>query len=192
MQCAIDNSKRRFDVDISREIKRIKKDLAVSKFKYPKFWSVIKPQFNKNNINQDLICPMNTLCELKIDNAKFKKNTLPLSYFVVKVEPIENKRKCKKVEEIIQKYSLDLYKSLGDDSAMDYCFNTFDDLLEDIKKIYISNNYLDLMSFLIDRFFNITQDFKMEQKCNRPLLLNILYEINPKAVLKLFSKNIQK
>lgn len=190
-QVSIDSAKKSFNIDINKEIKRIKKDLSVAKIKYPKFWSVIKPRFNKNNINKDLICPMNTLCELKIDNARFKKNTLPLSYFFVKVEPIENKRKCKKVEDIIQKYSLNLYKALNDDSETEYCIGTFDDLLEDIKKVYISNNYLDLVSFLIDRFFNITKDFNIKQKCNRPLLLNILYEINPKAVLKIFSKNIQ-
>ena len=50
-QAAIDSSKRRFDIDIPSEIKRIKKQMDVQTNKYPLFWSVIRSGFNKNNIN---------------------------------------------------------------------------------------------------------------------------------------------
>ncbi len=46
-QVAIDNSKRRFDIDLGEEIKRIKKDMDISTHKYPRFWSIIKHGFNK-------------------------------------------------------------------------------------------------------------------------------------------------
>lgn len=187
-QCSIDNSKRRFDIDICKEIKRIKKDLNVRNNKYPKFWKIIKKDFNKNNINNDLICPMNVLCDIKLPNAKFKKDTLPLSYFFNDIELPKDKRKCKKVEELIQKYSLDLYNSRGNDGELDCCILNFDELIEEIKRIYISNNYLDLMAYLIDKVFGINNKTILDQKYNRPLLLNVLYAINPKGVLKIFSK----
>jgi hypothetical protein len=63
-QAAIDSAKRRFDIDITEEIKRIKKDMDIKEHRYPSFWSIIKRDFNKKNINKDLICPMNYLFDL--------------------------------------------------------------------------------------------------------------------------------
>jgi len=188
-QVAIDSSKRRFDVDLVKEVKRIKKELDVTKNGLPRFWKFIKQDFNKNNINYELDCPMNQLCELKLQNAKFKKDSLPLSYFFIKITTDIDKKKCKKVEELIQKYSLNLYNSRSDDEENQFYIQNFDDLLLDIKRTYLSNNYLDLMCFLIDKIFGITQSVKLEQKYNRPLLLNVLYHINPNGLLKIFSKN---
>ena len=64
-QAAIDNAKRRFDVDISDEIKCIKKNMDIKTHKYPSFWEIIKKRFNKNNINKSLVCPMNFLYNIR-------------------------------------------------------------------------------------------------------------------------------
>ena len=51
MQVAIDNAKRRFDINLTEEIKRIKKDMDIKTYKYPSFWAIVKKNFNKKNIN---------------------------------------------------------------------------------------------------------------------------------------------
>ena len=65
-----------------------------------------------------------------------------------------------------------------------------------IKKVYISKNYIGLMSWLIDRAFLITPNSQMgaphsDRKTNenKALLLKVLYDINPQNVLQIFSKN---
>ena len=72
----------------------------------------------------------------------------------------------------------------------------FDQLIEDIKKIYISKNYVGLMSWLIDRAFGISQQVQNHSHLadrktneNKALLLKVLYDINPQNVLQIFSKN---
>ena len=68
-----------------------------------------------------------------------------------------------------------------------------------IKSIYISKNYLGLMSWLIDRAFCITPSIKQNKTTiknstnkNKSLLIKILYDINPQNLLKCFSKNCKK
>ena len=46
-QVAIDSAKRSFDIDINKEIDRIKKDMNIKEHKYPKFWILIRRDFNK-------------------------------------------------------------------------------------------------------------------------------------------------
>jgi hypothetical protein len=72
----------------------------------------------------------------------------------------------------------------------------FNDLIDEIKKIYISKSYIGLMSWLIDRAFIISSDVKRNTGTilrntnkNKALLLKILYDINPQNVLQIFSKN---
>jgi hypothetical protein len=65
-QVAIDNAKRRFDINLSGEISRIKEDMNIKTNKYPSFWLIIKKNFNVNNINDELKCPMNYLYELDL------------------------------------------------------------------------------------------------------------------------------
>jgi uncharacterized protein YijF (DUF1287 family) len=43
-QIAIDSAKRLFDVDVSDEIRRIKKDMDVKHNKYPDFWKIIQEE----------------------------------------------------------------------------------------------------------------------------------------------------
>ena len=160
-QVAIDNSKRKFDIDLTQEIKSIKEDMNIGENKYPVFWKLIKHGFNNKNINVDLKCPMNYL--YNIDIAKFRDNTptLPMSYFFISHPLEKDKKQCKKVEELISNYSLGLLESQIDDDPFDYSHHLllrsdFNELLSNITRTYISTNYAGLMSWLINRAFKIT------------------------------------
>ena len=102
-----------------------------------------------NKINNKLKCPMNYLCELKLSKQPNGSSTLPMDYFFNKYELETNRRQSKKVEELIEKYSLDLYNDFMEDNKeytdYGYCNDNslllrddFDNLIEDIKKVYIS------------------------------------------------------
>ena len=229
-QVAIDNAKRSFDISLPDEIRRIKKDMDIKEHKHPSFWTIIRRDFNKtyeqevkkckrtkekinknivSKINPDLVCPMNCIYDMKIREFKPSTSTLPMSDFFVKHEMDEHRRKSKKVEELIQKYSLDLYNKfqksneitgsvyIDEDTEDDNYLllrNDFDCLINDIKSIYISKNYLGLMSWLIDRAFCITVGAKRNQhwsqsktKQNKAILLKILYSINPNMLLQCFN-----
>ena len=208
-QIAIDSAKRAFDIDIVSEIERIKKDMEVDKYGFPTFWKHIKDKkakigdkkFNTEKINKELICPMNYLMNLKFKNFRSKTSTLPMSYFFNKFELKEDRRISKKVEKLIEKYSLDLYNTRIEEDCdfVDYLLlrSNFDELIEEIRETYISKDYLGLMSWLIDRAFMITnysKGHKMESSSmlnkNRSLLLKTLFDVNQKNLLLIFSKNM--
>lgn len=204
MQVAIDNSKRRFDIDLGTEIRRIKNDMDIKENKYPNFWSIIKKGFNKNNINSHLLCPMNYLYDLKIKNYRNTLSTLPMSYYFKKHDLDLNRKTCKNIEEMISKYSLDLginYNWLENknDLQEEYLLlrSDFDELIRDLQKMHISKNYLGLMSWLIDRAFLITPNLKVNNKNiqsnlnkNKSILLKVLYECNKQGLFLIFSKNV--
>ena len=198
-QVAIDNAKRRFDIDLGDEIKRIQKDLDIKTNLYPSFWLLIKKNFKKDNINEELKCPMNYLYNLDLSEFHNSTSTLPMTHFFNKFEMSNNIRTCRKVEDLITKYSLSLYDTNSRDSEdNDYLLlrKDFDNLISDIQKIKISKNYLGLFSWMINRAFLITPNIKSTQKQllstlnkNKSLLLKVLYEVNSANLLKCFSKN---
>lgn len=198
-QVAIDNAKRRFDIDLGDEIKRIQKDLNIKTNLYPSFWLLIKKNFKKDNINEELKCPMNYLYNLDLSEFHNSTSTLPMSHFFNKFEMSNNIRTCRKVEDLIAKYSLSLYDiNSGDSEDNDYLLlrKDFDNLISDIQKIKISKNYLGLFSWMIDRAFKILPGSLRNQKSissvlnkNKSLLLKTLYEVNSSNLLKCFSKN---
>lgn len=207
-QVAIDSAKRKFDVDISDEIDRIEKDMNVSEIKYPKFWKHIKDKkiknkedkFKQKKINRKLICPMNKLIDIKFEDSRSDESVLKMDYFFQKFELERDRRISKKVEELIEKYSLNLYKSSQDIECDDYLLmrNDFDNLINDIKLTYISSSYLGLMAWLIDRAFIITNTMKPNESLikrktneNKSILLKTLYSINPQNILTIFGKNAQ-
>lgn len=188
-QAAIDNAKRRFDVDIVSEIQRIKEDMQVKEHGYPVFWKLIRPDFNSERINLKLNCPMNYLCTVKMKKFMFKEPELPMEHFFIKHKLDVNRRKSRKVEELIEKYSLNLYLSRkqGNKNLIDYLIieEEFEKLITDIRQIKISKNYLGLMSWLIDRALVISPAIRrnLEQvdsnlNKNRMILLKTLYELN--------------
>lgn len=201
-QVAIDNSKRKFDIDLTQEIKSIKEDMNIGENKYPVFWKLIKHGFNNKNINVDLKCPMNYL--YNIDIAKFRDNTptLPMSYFFISHSLEKDKKQCKKVEELISNYSLGLLESQIDDDPFDYSHHLllrsdFNELLSNITRTYISTNYAGLMSWLINRAFKITPklaeqttQIKSKTSKNKPLLLKILFQVSNKSFLSCFKSNL--
>lgn len=197
-QVAIDNAKRRFDIDLTDEIKRIKDDMDIKTNLYPSFWKIIKRGFSDKNVNEGLKCPMNYLYDLDLSEFHNKDSTLPMSHFFVKYEMNNNIRTCRKVEEIISKYSLKLYEVNDNAENEDYLLlrKDFDDMISDIQSIKISKNYLGLFSWMIDRSFKILPGSIRNKKSissvlnkNKSLLLKVLYNINPTNLLKCFSKN---
>lgn len=193
-QVSIDSAKRRYDIDISDEIKRIKKDMNVGANGYPVFWTHIRRDFNKDKINTSLSCPMNELTYVRFKNAPIKKGVLPISHFLKKYELKESRRTSRKVERIIEKYSLELLSSqLNNDDEYFLLRNDFDEMINDIRKIYISKEYLGLMSWLVTRAFLLTpqsyQSFSQTHR-NKAILLKTLFEVNQKSLLEIFSKNI--
>lgn len=203
-QVAIDNAKRRFDIDLTDEIKRIKNNMNIKENGYPAFWTIIRKGFNKEKVNQKLKCPMNYIFEIKTKRFRSNEKTIPMDIFFVKHELNEERRKSKKIEELIQKYSLKLYNynvDHDDDNFNDYLLlrNDFDELISDIRSVYISKNYLGLMSWLIDRAFKITPNMKSNNakivskiNNNKAILIKVLYEVNKENLLKCFSGNIHK
>lgn len=197
-QIAIDNAKRQYDIDIPEEIKRIKNDMDVKSNGYPAFWSIIRPEFDKKKINFNLDCPMNRLYSTKIAKYHSLKATIPMSHFYQSY-PIEStRRKCRKVEELINKYRLNLFNNMNEQDSYILLRDDFDRLIEDIRKVYLSKSYLGLTSWLIDRAFCISNYAKMcanreTNKTNsglgnnRALLLKVLYKISPKSVLEVFN-----
>lgn len=249
-QLAIDSAKRSFDLDINAEIERIKKDMDIGINKYPKFWLLIRKNFNKisdkayndmkkvekidksdieslkkyykdkdesetkeqilerlndiyineNKINPDLKCPMNYLYDIEFKkqaSGMHSEPTLPMSEFFIKHDITASKRRtCKKVEELIQKYSFNLFKEQQEETEMDredYLLlrSDFDNLIEDLNKTSLSSNYLGFMSWLIDRAFVITPDARTNKNNtntmlnkNKSIFLKTLYNISPENFLK--------
>lgn len=211
-QAAIDSAKRRFDIDISSEIKRIKKDMDILPAKrkgkiikeghlYPVFWKCIKKDFNKELINYNLHCPMNYLYNLKFERNLYDREVIPISYFFKKFPRDINKKTCRRVEEMITRYSLKLHDENViefEDDANLLLRSDFEDLVKTISTMNISGSYISLFSWLIDRSFKITvalsqrniNTTKSTMYKNRSLLLKVLYNVNKSNLLKCFSNNI--
>lgn len=197
-QAAIDSSKRTFDIDIPKEIKLIKQQMNVKENGYPMFWSVIRPGFNKNNLSSSLHCPMNYLYNIKFSTFKPKTSNLPMDYFFIKHKMTDDKRKCKKVEEFIQKYSLKLYDSRIENNKIDdqtYLLlrSDYEQLIKDLSMINLSKNSVGVMSWLLDRAFIITPVMKSNKNTtrstlskNRSLLVKVLYDVNKKTLFSCF------
>lgn len=195
-QVAIDNAKRKFDIDINDEIRRIKKDMDVKKHGYPCFWEIIRPGFERERVNWELTCPMNFLYSISFPRINSNLSTIPTKEFFVK-HPLDlNRKTCKKVEELIDTYSLMVgLERMSEDSEPDYFLlrNDFDELIKDIKKIKISKNYLGLFSWLITRGIikkapvSVSTDGEQTTiSKNRSLLLKVLYTVNRDNLLKCF------
>lgn len=208
-QASIDSTKRTFDVDITEEINRIKDDMDITINKYPTFWKGIKekndrrnknnPKMNPDKINKELRCPMNELSNIKFPRTKKNTKTLPMSDFFIKhpMDLKKGRRKSRKVEDLIEKYSLKLLvtQQSESDEYDDYFLLRYDfqAMVDEIRRTYISKNYLGLMSWLIDRAFLITENvqnryIKSTLYKNRSLLFATLYAVNPEQFLKCFAR----
>lgn len=213
-QIAIDNAKRTYNININDEIARIQNDIDVNINGLPAFWQLTKKNKCKTKsserrnekrnelkvkirqqINDDLICPMNFLYAINFNRAN-KKRTIPIDEFFVKQKTNNEYRKNRKVEQLIERYIGKLYSKriLSDEiSYSDFLLleDDFNELVNEIKKIYISKNYAPLMSFLINRAFKLTpnsnrkQDILKTEK-NKVILLKTLYSVNPDVFISCF------
>lgn len=203
-QCSIDGTKRTFSVDIPGEIRRIKDTINIKKNGYPAFWRDIRRDCNKNLINYNLKCPMNAVHSLTVGKATFKNDTIPIKHLFVSHENEETKKKSKAIEKLIEQYSLQIAdyqrdkKKYKEKDESDYLLlrSDYEDLLSDIRRISLPNKYVGLMSWLVNRCFMITPSMiqnkdKIQSKLskNRPLLLKVLYDLNPDLLLKCFKKS---
>ena len=197
-QIAIDSAKRLFDVDVSSEIRQIKKDMNVKENKYPSFWKIIHRDFKDKNINHDLLCPMNYLYNLKLDQFRSNQSTIPVEYFFKKFKLEKSRKTCKKVEDIIETYINKSSSNFCSDNEDAYFLlkMDFDNMINDITRIYVSGNYIGLFSWLIDRAFCLSIAQKQNQyklkstiKKRRSILIKALYSINSANLLKCFSNN---
>lgn len=192
-QVSIDSAKRRYDIDIANEIRRIKRDMNIQEYGYPKFWLNIRSGFNKDKINYDLSCPMNELSNVRFKGVSVRKGVLPISHFLNKYEIKGSRRGSRKVEKIIEKYSLELLASqFSNEDEYLLLRSDFDEMIEDIKRVHISKQYLSLMSWLVQRAFLLTpQAYNSHSQThrNKSILLKTLYEVNPSCLLQVFSKN---
>ena len=97
------------------------------------------------------------------------------------------------MEKIIEKYSLELLASqFSDEDEYLLLRSDFDEMIEDIKRVHISKQYLSLMSWLVQRAFLLTpQAYNSHSQThrNKSILLKTLYEVNPSCLLQVFSKN---
>lgn len=200
-QCAIDNCKRRFDVNIHSEIQRIKEEMNIKEFGYPAFMGEIKPEIRKK-VNPNIVCPMNSAFKVKTKRKVYDTSPIPIAEFFTPQPNIENIKKSKAVEKLIEKYTLKLkqqrecinpaYTNMDFDEWF-VLRSDYDSLLEDLRKITLPQKYAGLMSWLINRAFIITPNMKSNRNNintklskNRSILLKILYDLNPKTLLKCF------
>lgn len=201
-QASIDNAKRTYACDIASEVEAIKQDMNIGKNGYPEFWQIIRPEFKAVKhtkdgdiqlINSDLKCPMNALYHYRPRKNRSSAHTIPTEDFFIRYENRPKKRVCKKVEELIQKYAIDLNKYnrgeiSGEESFM-ILENRFDEMISDIRNVHISTNYLGLMSYLIEQAFTSkVPNGNGKIYKNKAMLLKVLYEVNTKQFLSCFVK----
>lgn len=194
-QVAIDSSKRTFDVDVHSEIQRIKQELNIRSIGYPAFFAGIRPDL-RSKVNPNIVCPMN--CVYKMKNKVVRTdNIISNAEFFISHKNTFDRKKSKKVEQLIEDYSLEVYKvnSSDDSTSTDYLLlrSDYEDLLDALRQITLSRNYIGLMSWLINRAIIITPNIqsnkgKIDTKLskNRPLLLKILYDLSPNNFKKCF------
>ena len=196
-QCSIDSAKRRFCIDVTEEIKRIKRLVDIKSNGYPLFWLNIRRGFNKQLINTKIKCPMNELYGYGLSRLQSKTPALPFAEFFIPHKAPADKRAAKRVEEFIQKYSIKLseFNSAEENSYEEYLLlrYDYDELIEDIRRVSISKNSVGLMSWLINRAFMITPEVSKNSSNintklhkNRSLLLKTLYDVNPKVFMMCF------
>lgn len=200
-QAAIDNCKRKYDVDIHSEIQRIKQEMNIKEFGYPAFMGEIKPEI-RNKINPNIVCPMNAAFKVKTKRKVYDCSPIPIAKFFSPQPNMENIKKSKAVEKLIEKYSLKLLnfrKDIVDDKEYELdeylvLRNDYDSLLDDLKRITLPKKYVGLMSWLINRAFVVTPGIRSKRKQlntklskNRCILLKILYDLDSKMFLRCFN-----
>lgn len=157
-------------------------------------------KFNKNNINYNLKCPMNCIAKLDVRKERSSgDNFINFEDLIIpyKINESDRRRKSKKVEELIEKYSYLLYEYNSQhsnvDEGDDYILlkSEFEDMINEIRSIGLSGNYQGLISWLINRGFKMRggeNNNSSKLNKNKSLLLKVLYDVNKKAFLSCFKQ----
>jgi hypothetical protein len=215
MQLAIDSAKRKFDIDIPGEIARLKKELDIDKNGLPYFWQITKRDKRKartneqrkkmikenkekieKRINPKLVCPMNYMYSLNLNKYRSDTKTIPIEDFLAPIKIKENRKRSEKIEKMIEKYALavtnaEMQDTDWYDGTNILLMDNFEELVNDIRKTGISKHYAGLMHWLINRAFRIpeqTKNISSKININKPVLMKVLYEVNPEAFLSCFKK----
>ena len=214
-QICVDSSKRKFDIDTTKEIQYLKSQLDINKNGLPYFWSITKKDKRKartneqrrkmikdnkikieKKINPKLVCPMNYMYSLNLNKYKSDIKTIPIEEFLSPIRVETNRKKNAKIEKLIEKYELaitnaEIQETDWYDGTNVLLMEHFEELVKDIRKTGISNNYIGLMQWLINRAFRIpeqTKNSNSKTNINKPILMKVLYEVNPEAFLSCFIK----
>lgn len=190
-QVAIDNTKRRYDIDVDKEIKRIRSMKCMKKNK-PMFWKYIKKSKDKDGkkknikIDKNIKCPMNILTEIigkEIKNASTDKTTDILD-FIVKEEGKAKKEQMDKIINIIKNYDDFVKKSKSsseedDEEYFEKLQITDDETIEQLSRFKITDKTLNML--IINTIKKKNENAKYRDK-----ILNCLYRTNKKEFLKQF------
>lgn len=134
-------------------------------------------------------------CVYKMKNKQVKyTNIIPNTEFFIKHENTFPERKSRRVEKLIEDYSLEFYIQMQSDEPDWFLLRSdYEDLIAELRSMTLSKNYLGLMAWLIDRALMITPSVRRNKDNiqtkltkNRSLLLKVLYDINPKTFKKCF------
>lgn len=161
-------------------------------------------RFDFNKVNRDLKCPMNCVTQIEIGKRDWTNSISITDMFVPhKLDNNDIRRKSYKVEKMIEKYGLEVtdmriiervdpeYYEVKD--AWLLLQDDFENLIEDIREAKLSHNYQGLMYWLMCRSFTAPYvkkpNLQTRLNKNRPVLLSVLYAVNPKAFLECFVKS---
>ena len=89
-QIAIDSAKRSFDIDVTKEIDYLRKQLNVAENRYPRFWVMTHSNFDVSKINMRLRCPMGRLESVAI--PKYYTKTVNIKT-ILKEVPLQKRGK---------------------------------------------------------------------------------------------------
>ena len=196
-QLSIDSAKKCYDVDIHAEIQRLKQEMNIKSIGYPAFFAGIRPDL-RNKVNPNIVCPMNCVYKMKNKTVRTDNIISNSEFFISHKNPVKYKT-SRQIEKMIENYSLELFRTRLDDETDtgDYLLlrSDYDDLINDLRRVTISKNYMGLMSWLINRSLLVTPQIqghrdKIDTKLskNRPILLKILWDMSPKNFKKCFKK----
>ena len=207
-QCAIDNAKRKFDIDLPAEISRIKADLKEKGCKYPKFWIQVKKRNDKrfskkekseeewnkfyDKFSSELKCPMNYIGDVKIKDKIYSPSIETKEFLQEYTPPKSGTRlRNKKVESLISEYSIDLFLyNRGREKEHETWLllnDRLENIIEDIREISAKDGLYQLMLWLMRRALGYGNNKVITNlNKNRSLLMKTLYDLDKKIFLSCF------
>lgn len=208
-QIAIDSAKKRFTINATDEIARIKDQMNIKDIGFPKFWLSIprKNSFAKlvrktkseilqdESVNLNLVCPMNYLFDMRFPSVRSSAPTISNDVFFERFPLEVSRATCRKIEKLIEGYSVQRMQDF-EGSFDDFLLGEtqFNDFIQKLSRIHVPKDCPGVMSWLIDRSLNITSQTRSSHALtgkNRSILMRTLYTMNPKSFIQCFKKRIK-